>query len=859
MAQLKPTIQNDHFHSDSLKNSILGCISELGTVVLKDMSKVERVDTDDITPHLHEQLMLFVYRLVFLRIAETKGLWNSDEPSLVSLHRSDNGWQLLLERFQTLWFGDKENDILPIGSDLWEPSRCSLVTQTRFSNAQFRNVLGYLINEQSPVNWTEITTQELSLAFESVLELVPIVCLKSRTYMLTIKKGNTRKSSGSYYTPIELVDRVLKSTLVPSIEALEKLSDDAKEAALLDLSVCDPSCGSGNFLVASARVLANRLTALRIKDELDRKKVYQKALRDVLERCIYGVDLNPLTVEICKIVLWLELGIPNQTFEIFNHVQCGNALLGATPDLIEQGIKTEYFELILPHDDRKIRNAIAKTNRLQLKESEARGSLVDATTSEMSGLLADAFCAALVWPKVKGWEIAPTHTVFERIRNGVVAPSLRKNIQRLKNRFRFFHWHLVFPEVFSRGGFDVVIGNPPYLASRYLTKHQPYQRRAIPRLYRTASGNWDIYIPFTELGVRILKEGGYQAYVTPNKIIGAEYATVLHEQVFFSKTMLEVHDYSRLNLFDGANVAVVIVVNRKQPHPPNHMVQFYHYSNTVTQVSKQIQATTQSLQRLPKGFISFPVTTPDPDLMTWTELPITVSGVAEVSDGLSTDQAYKITKYVTEGNNELMVDLSVIKLVNTGTIDPFHLQWGEKKIKFLGFEGKYPIVDRAVLQDKFPKRCREVSAVTVGIAGLSTKLEAAILPNGVLSGVATVLLKPQPYVCPYALTAILNTELFSNLYKGLFGMSGMTADVLNYSVRQIAQLPVPNRKFLCPFIGSVDGIHLQHVDEIQLTDGLLSMLGQYGHRYSAAVHDAHFQRLIEACTLRALKDSRIQS
>ena len=79
------------------------------------------------------------------------------------------------------------------------------------------------------------------------------------------------------------------------------------------------------------------------------------------------------------------------------------------------------------------------------------------------------------------------------------------------------------------------------------------------------TGNWDIYIPFTELGVRILKKGGYQAYVTPNKIIGAEYASVLHEQVFFSNTMLEVHDYSRLNLFDGANVAVVIVVMQKCP------------------------------------------------------------------------------------------------------------------------------------------------------------------------------------------------------------------------------------------------------------------------------------------------------
>ena len=120
--------------------------------------------------------------------------------------------------------------------------------------------------------------------------------------------------------------------------------------------------------------------------------------------------------------------------------------------------------------------------------------------------------------------------------------------------------------------------------------------------------------------MRILKEGGYQAYVTPNKIIGAEYASVLHDEVFFTNRMLEVHDYSRLNLFDGANVAVVIVVNQKQPQPVGHLVEFYHYANIVTEVSKHIQASVESLQRLPKGFISFPVTTPDPNLMTLTEV-----------------------------------------------------------------------------------------------------------------------------------------------------------------------------------------------------------------------------------------------
>ena len=230
MPLLKSTIQNETIESsDALKHSIVGCISELGTVVLKDMFKVDGVDTEDFTSHLHEQLMFFVYRMVFLHLAESKGLWRNNGQPIATLHQLNNGWQLLLERFHTLWYGDKENDILAIETDLWEPSKCSLITQTKVSNKQFQQVLLHLIGEEGLLNWTVVTAKKLSAVFESVLELVPIICLKSRTYTLTVKDGNTRKSSGSYYTPVELVDRVLMSTLVPAMEnVLEDLKKEAQ-------------------------------------------------------------------------------------------------------------------------------------------------------------------------------------------------------------------------------------------------------------------------------------------------------------------------------------------------------------------------------------------------------------------------------------------------------------------------------------------------------------------------------------------------------------------------------------------------------------------------------------------------------
>ena len=174
-------------------------------------------------------------------------------------------------------------------------------------------------------------------------------------------------------------------------------------------------------------------------------------------------------------------------------------------------------------------------------------------------------------------------------------------------------------------------------------------------MYATASGNWDIHIPFTELGIRILRPNGYQAYVTPNKIIGAEYASTLQKDIFFCQTMLEVHDYSKLNLFDGANVAVVIVVNQKRESTDHHRVNFYQYVESISDTPILIQADKTELQSLPPGFISFPITASDQSLSRWIHLPNKVGDVCSVSDGLSTDQAYKITKYVTQVSQRILM------------------------------------------------------------------------------------------------------------------------------------------------------------------------------------------------------------
>ena len=176
--------------------------------------------------------------------------------------------------------------------------------------------------------------------------------------MLRDVAGNDRKSTGSYYTPTSLIDCLLDSTLDPVLDDVTKQADIAATAAdtdvpmaiaeaLLSVTVCDPACGSGHFLVAAARRIAKRVAAVREHNPEPTLESLRTALRDVITRCIYGVDLNPMAVELAKVSLWLEALDPGKPLSFLDaHVKCGNALIGATPKLIDGGIPAGAFKPI---------------------------------------------------------------------------------------------------------------------------------------------------------------------------------------------------------------------------------------------------------------------------------------------------------------------------------------------------------------------------------------------------------------------------------------------------------------------------------------------------------------------------------
>ncbi len=498
---------------------------------------------------LHEQLLRVVYRLIFLFVAEDRTLDgrsllhppSDSELARTAQQRYANHYgttrlrrlagKIKGSRHGDLWHqfrflvgplsgdpefaGARRHLALPaLGSFLWDPDSTADLNDVELANFDFletiRN-LAYFRPDQvrRPVDYHNLGAEELGGVYESLLSLTPQVSAGGSHFTFAEFTGNQRKTTGSYYTPDALVQCLLESALDPVVEeAIRGKTGPVAEQAILDIKVCDPAVGSGHFLVGAARRLARHLARTRAHSEGESEPsplLYQRALRDVIGRCLYGVDLNPMSAELCRVGLWLEALEPGKPLTFLDHhIRVGNSLLGATRELVDSGLPDAAFKPI-QGDERELCSALRRRNKkeresrqremvlrvaeprveydslaarsrsldgapdetldeLHRKEEQFRGLVVSSEYRDQRQV-ADAWCAAFVWPKRLDGHAEPITTeALRRMEENPQRTSSpqRAELERLASRFQFFHWHLEFPEVFERGGFDCVLGNPPW-------------------------------------------------------------------------------------------------------------------------------------------------------------------------------------------------------------------------------------------------------------------------------------------------------------------------------------------------------------------------------------------------------------
>ncbi|WSB87243.1 N-6 DNA methylase [Streptomyces cellulosae] len=558
---------------DHFRDGVQAALTVLGTGFLSHPHNNELRERLDV--HAFQTALLrLVYRMIFLFVAEDRGaLLDPDADELTrerftryfstarlrrhALRRlgtaHDDQYQALQLLIDALGSEDgrPELGLRGLGGLFNDSPADEPLRGARLANRHLFEAVKHMARVRDagsgrwrPVDYQHMGAEELGSVYEALLELVPKHSASDRTFALVDRIGNDRKKTGSYYTPAPLTETLLDSTLNPVIDDAVKRGEQRANAEglpdpsdtiveeLLSLTVCDPACGSGHFLVAAARRIAKRVAAVRERNPEPTAEAVRHALHEVVARCVYGVDLNLMAVELAKVSLWLEAMEPGKPLSFLDaHIKHGNGLIGATPALMRNGIPEKAFKTIEGDDDAWVRqllnrNAEERKGQGVLFETQTETNVANTsfahslrriTASPADNLtdvrrkeaayrdwstsddyldalhLADAWCAAFVWVKRKESPPAITHKVFRDLEtpDGDGAPqSTHKEIVRLRNQYSFFHWHLEFPEIFSvledgdkpadagsvspamgwSGGFSCVVGNPPWDRSEFEDK-----------------------------------------------------------------------------------------------------------------------------------------------------------------------------------------------------------------------------------------------------------------------------------------------------------------------------------------------------------------------------------------------------
>lgn len=476
--------------------------------------------------------------------------------------------------------------------------------------------------------------------------------------------GRVRKVQGAYFTPQELGWSMVQ-------QLLESLPGR--------VTVLDPACGGGAFLLAAYEQLLQRERGL---DERDRHQL--------LQHSIFGIDLDPLAVAVTRLSLLLKLREGSWDSEI------------PTPDL---------------------RRTVHCGN-----------SLVD-----LDGSL---------------------------------------EAQRLGGQ----HWQRRFLPVIEHGGFDAVVGNPPYLDAEGMTRHQSSLRRYCTERYRTASGNWDLFCVFIERALTFCRVGGWHSFIVPNKLLSVPYGATVRSLLATENTLVHIRDYSRVPLFPAA----VYPITYRVQHIPSDVTTplCYEHMAGLERVERQTwlprsmfhhsDRPWQMAQSLGQQRAIAPLQDFSP-LSQW----------ATVTDAATVAEAYAIQPLVQEAQD----GEAGMPMVNSGTLDCYQMLWGKKPLRYLGHTYQRPIIPTALLQQLPPRRLQQAQQAKILVASMTRHLEAFLdETGGILAGKSTTVILPR--VNPYWLLGILNSQLIDIWFQQAFGGHRLQGGYLRVGAAQVRQIPI---------------------------------------------------------------------
>lgn len=537
-----------------------------------------------------------------------------------------------------------------------------------------------------------------------------------------IPKTSKRKQDGVFYTPQYITKYIVENTVgklcaekkaelgiveedyfsdqkrqkQTKIKLIEQLSQYREW--LLQITICDPACGSGAFLNAALQFL---IAEHKLIDEMEAKVageslVFPNVENSILENNLFGVDINEESVEIAQLALWLRTAKPHRKLNTLSqNIKCGNSLISD--------------------------------------------------------------------PAVAG--------------------------------DKAFDWQKEFPKVFEKGGFDVVIGNPPYVDSETMTKTIPEQRDFITHNYQCAKGNYDLFIPFIEKAIKLSKNNGMVSLIVPNKLIAAKYGIELRKYMA-TKDLYELIDYSDVNVFEDASVyPCIVVLQNTEGNSLTKMIRMsaadkIAYENIIEQ------------SKLSEG-VCWDTYFFEPDTVAIIEkinnFPKLETYFPNINGAATVNEAYSVKEKLIDKDD--LLDSK--RFINTGTIDRYSCLWGFSKTQYIKGQYIYPRIKDDDIKQISQNRFLQATSSKIIVAGMCLNYEAYYDEGDFLAGKSTTIVIGESCDLKCAL-AIINSKLMSFWLAKSYNSLTMAGGYFNVGTNELATIPYAKPSDQQPFIALAD-------------------------------------------------------
>lgn len=568
-------------------------------LVFPDVSSEKLTDRDKVCRKIYQKYYS-VHRL--RELSERRHLYESQKHDL---------WEALLSCFRL--FEDSQRGsrlgISALGGGLFSIDAIGLLSECKLTNSTLLECLHTLCTHVNPdtgrrgrVNYGGLDAEELGSVYEGLLEYESNIVLEGQRPKLALQPSTARSTSGSHYSPDSLVQPLIKHSLAPLISACE--TEDDPPTAILGLRIVDIACGSGHILLAAARHLSVALARARTREDQPSPTATRVALREVIGKCIYGVDINPLAVELCRVSLWLEAHVPGKPLGfLHDRIRCGNSIVGQVrrEDVLERGLPSEAF---VAHysDDKRTASMWKRANDSELKHerilpgqsslpfdrhmqatTERREKFLKLTDEDVDEVnykfcefkkmqherdyvalldLASLPVAQFFLEKTEHQaQYLVSHRPFALHRDGEISLD-KERIQasrKICSRERFFHWCVEFPEVLgeAQGGFDCVLGNPPFLGGKRLSGVFGHRFCDYVK-WNNKIGLSELMVFFLHRACSLLRPNGYAGLISTNSLIDGRVRTDGLEKMLESG--MEIHmAYKSLSWPGEANVRVSLL------------------------------------------------------------------------------------------------------------------------------------------------------------------------------------------------------------------------------------------------------------------------------------------------------------